>query len=72
MTAKTMKIANMLDMLPDDEQDLALNLLERIILAWDPDYTKLTLSEKKELEEAENDEFIDQDNIDWENLKSYM
>ncbi len=39
-----------------------------IVLAWDPDYTKVTASEKKEAEEAEKSGYISSENIDWDNL----
>lgn len=36
------------------------------VLAWDPDYTKLTAKECAELEEAENDsETVPMDAINW-------
>lgn len=35
--------------------------------AWDPDFTKLTPEERSRLEEAENGEYIDSENIDWDN-----
>lgn len=67
MSSKAMQIAEMIDMLPDQEQTLACEMLKRIVLAWDPDFTKLTPKERKELEEAEADpEFISMDNIDWD------
>ncbi|MCL2811041.1 MAG: hypothetical protein FWD25_04030 [Clostridia bacterium] len=71
MSAKALQIAGMMDMLPEAEQDLAFELMKRLVLAWDPDFTKLTPSERKELEEAENDEYIDGDTIDWSNLEKY-
>jgi len=71
MSVKTKQIANMVEMLPEKEQDFAFQFIKRLVLAWDPDYTKLTLSERKELEEAEEDEFIDSDDIDWDNLEKY-
>jgi len=46
-------------------------ILRRLILAWNPDYTKLTDFERKSLEEAENGEYIDEDDIDWDNLEKY-
>ena len=61
----------MLDMLPEAEQNLALELIKRIVLAWDPDYTKLTPKEKNELEQAEKSVYIDSDDIDWDNLNKY-
>ncbi len=67
MSSKSMQIAEMFDMLPEQEQTLACEMLKRIVLAWDPDFTKLTPKERKELEEAEADpEFISIDNIDWD------
>ena len=37
-------------MLPEHEQEFACEILKRIVLAWDPDYTKLTTEELKRLE----------------------
>jgi hypothetical protein len=67
-----MKIANMVEMLPDKEKDFAFEFVKRLILAWDPDYTKLTPTERKTLEEAENGEYIDENDIDWDNLEEYL
>lgn len=41
-------------------------LVKRLVLAWDPDFTKLTPEEQKLLEAAENGEYIDSRNIDWD------
>jgi hypothetical protein len=71
MSAKTRQIADMVGMLPEKEQDFALELIKRLVLAWDPDFTKLTAFEKKELEEAENGEYLDQNDIDWDDLGKY-
>ena len=53
-------------MLPEDEQEFAFEFIKRLVLAWDPDYTKLTESERKALEEAENGEYVDESEIDWD------
>lgn len=62
--------AHMLDMLPEQEQALAFEMIKRIVLAWDPDYTKLTKEEALVLQEAEqelaNGETIPHDAIDWD------
>ena len=71
MSAKVREIANMVDMLPDTEQEFAFEFVKRLVLAWDPDFTKLTAAERKALDDAENGEYIDQDTIDWDNLASY-
>lgn len=71
MTAQVQQIAEMLDMLPEEEQNFACEVMRKLILAWDADFTKLTPKEAQELEEARNGEFIDADEIDWENLEKY-
>ncbi len=71
MSEKTKQIAEMIDMLPEQEQNLACEMLKRIVLAWDPDFTKVTPSEAKALEEAEKSGYIDENEIDWDNLSAY-
>lgn len=56
----------MLEMLPDSEQELAYEFIKRLVLAWDPDYTRLTPKEKERLEAAENGEYVNAEDIDWE------
>ena len=68
MTAATKEIILMLDMLPEDEQKFACELMKKLVLAWDPDFTKLTLKEAAELEAAKNGEYVDYEEIDWDNL----
>ena len=61
---------NMLEMLPDQEQKLALEIVKRLVLAWDPDFTKLTPEERRRLEAAENGEYLDLESIEWNNIDS--
>jgi len=68
MTKTNEEIMILIDMLPEDEQIFAYEFIKRLIRAWDPDFTKLTPKEKRELEEADNDEYIDSTDIDWDNL----
>lgn len=67
MSEKTMQIAEMIDMLPEQDQILAFDLIKKLVLAWDPDFTKVTPQERKALEEAEADPevFTDSD-INWD------
>ncbi len=44
-----------------------MKAVERLVLAWDPDFTKLTPEERSRLEEAENGEYVDSESIDWDN-----
>ncbi len=71
MSAQAQQIVAMLDMLPEQERNLAFEMVKRIVLAWDPDYTKLIPGEAAELTEAESSDYIDADEIDWDNLKKY-
>lgn len=66
MTKTIEQTVSMLEMLPLQEQNFALEFVKRLVLAWDPDYTKLTPSERKELEDAENGEYINAKDIDWD------
>lgn len=71
MSEKTKQIAEMIDMLPEQEQNLACEMLKRIVLAWDPDFTKVTTEEAKRIEEAEKSGFVSESEIDWDNLSAY-
>lgn len=56
------KVENMVDMLPEQEQLLAYELVKRMVLAWDSDFTKLTQSEREALE-ISDEEFINNETI---------
>lgn len=61
----------MLEILPEGEQQLAYEFVKRLVLAWDSDFTKTTPQERSQLEHAENSGFIDDKDIDWDNLGKY-
>lgn len=69
MSELAQKTALMLDMLPSNEQELAYEMLKRIVLAWDPDFTKVTPAEAAALdaaeEEIERGETVSDEDIDW-------
>ena len=58
MTNTIAQTVSMLEMLPAQEQDFAYEFVKRLVLAWDPDYTKLTPEERSRLEAAEQGEYI--------------
>ena len=65
----TKKGTEYLQMLPEKERSEAVELLKKLVIAWDPDFTKLTEQEKKELEEAKEDkEYFDFKEV-YNNLK---
>lgn len=39
-------------------------IIKKLVLAWDPDFTKLTPKEKRQVEEAEQRGFIAESDID--------
>ncbi len=71
MSTLQMEINTMLELLPDSEQQLAYEFIKRLVLAWDSDFTKVTPKEREQIEKAENSGFIDDGDIDWDNLEKY-
>ena len=68
MSEIAMNAAHMIDMLPDPDKNLAFELIKKLVLAWDPDFTKLTTEEAKQLEEAKDSGFVDAEEIDWSKI----
>lgn len=70
MSTTAQVIASMVDILPEGDQKLAYEMIKRMVLAWDPDFTKVTPEEAKQLEEAErnfqNGDVVNHDEIDWD------
>lgn len=63
------QIAHMVEMLPESDQTLAFELVKKLVLAWDPDYTKLTPLEERDLNRAVNEmdagDYVTDDAINW-------
>lgn len=55
MSEQITKTLELLRMLPEADQLFAYEFVKKLVLAWDPDYTKLTAAEKTALENALND-----------------
>ena len=68
MSEIVMETVRLLEMLPEEEKNFAYEMVKRLVLAWDPDYTKVTPKEARELAEAEKSGYIAEEDIDWENL----
>ena len=70
MSETAIEISKMVDMLPESEQNFAYEFIKRIVLAWDPDYTKVTAAERNALDLAENEfekgETFTHDEINWD------
>ena len=67
--SKSKEITHLVELLPDNEQNLAYEFIKRMVLAWDSDFTKLTPAERQRLEEAEQEflqgDTVSHDDIDW-------
>lgn len=70
MTQIIQESVRMLEMLPESEQEFAIQFIKRLVLTWDPDFTKLTYEERERLEAAEkrmnNGEYIKDSDIEWD------
>lgn len=67
MSVATKQAVELLEILPENEQAFALEFIKKLVLAWDPDFTKLTSAEQADLEDALADsEMISHDEIDWD------
>lgn len=70
MSAITKEAINLMEILPESEQNFVLEFIKKLVLAWDPDFTKLTVKEKEELEDADveirNGETVSHDEINWD------
>ena len=64
------RIADMVDMLPERDQALAFEVVRKMVLAWDPDYTKLTPAEEEALNQAEAEmdagEYVPDSAVNWD------
>ena len=69
MTQVVQESVRMLEMLPESEQELVNEFIKRIVLAWDPDFTKLTPEEQQRLEAAEqridSGDYVKDSDISW-------
>ncbi|MDR2559478.1 MAG: hypothetical protein LBC86_08055 [Oscillospiraceae bacterium] len=69
MSVMVQKTVSLLDMLPESDQTLAYEIIKKLVLAWDPDFTRLTPDERARLEiadiEIKNNEIVSHNDIDW-------
>jgi len=67
---KFKEVSTLVEALPESEQNLAYEFIKRLVLAWDPDYTKLTPIERKRLDDARADyeqgNFVSHEDINWD------
>ena len=68
MSSIVIEAARLMDALPEADKVFAYEFIKKLVLAWDPDFTKVTDEEAKRIEDAENSGYVDADDIDWENI----
>lgn len=67
MSGAVQEAVNLLEVLPETEQNFALEFIKKLVLAWDADYTKLTPEERARLERAEQEsETVSHESINWD------
>ncbi len=71
MSETALEVARLMDMLPEADQSFAYEFVKKLVRAWDPDYTKVTPQEAAELAEAEASGFVDDGEINWDDLSQY-
>ena len=68
MSGITMEAARLMDILPEADQAFAYEFIKKLVLAWDPDFTKVTDEEAKRIKEAEKSGYLDANEIDWDSI----
>lgn len=71
MSEIAMNAARMLNLLPEEDQNFALEFIKKLVRAWDPDFTRVTPEEAARISAAENSGFVSEEEIDWDNLAKY-
>lgn len=64
------QIADMVEILPEQDQTLAYELVKKLVLAWDPDYTRLTPEEARRVDQAASEiaagDYVRDSAINWD------
>lgn len=68
MSTIVIQAAELMQALPQSEQQFAYEFIKKLVLAWDPDFTKVTDEEKNRILQAEKSGFVNDGDIDWNNI----
>lgn len=70
MNGAVKEAISLMEILPENEQNFALEFIKKFVIAWDPDFTKATPAERRAMEGAEKDMMengtVSHDSINWE------
>ena len=68
MSTLAMETAKLIEILPVDDQYFAYEFVKKLVLAWDPDFTKVTEEEAERIKAAEDSGFVLESAIDWDKI----
>ena len=68
MSSIVIEAARLMDTLPEADKEFAYESIKKLVLAWDPDFTKVTAEEAAIIKKAENSGFVDEEDIDWDTI----
>ncbi|MCL2151877.1 MAG: hypothetical protein FWH57_02790 [Oscillospiraceae bacterium] len=68
MSTIVMDMIKLINMLPEDDQRFVYEFIKKLVLAWDPNFTKVTPDEAKRIKAAEESGFVAENDIDWEKI----
>ena len=68
MSTLAMNVAKMIEILPQADQQFAYEFVKKLVLAWDPDYTKVTIHEAEQIKKAEESGFVNEEDIEWDKI----
>lgn len=67
LKATSLKTAELLDILPDEDIAKVNALIKKLVIEWDPDFTKVTAKEREVLEksnsEMEKGDFVSEEDF---------
>ncbi len=68
MSDIVMEAARLMDVLPENDKAFAYEFIKKMVLAWDPDFTKVTPEEAEIIDKAEKSGFVSEEEIDWDKI----
>jgi len=68
MSTFAIDTAKLIEILPADDQRFAYEFVKKLVLAWDPDFSKVTTEEAERIKAAEESGFVLESEINWDNI----
>ena len=68
MSSLAMDVARMVEILPHNDQKFAYAFVKKLVIAWDPDFTRVTPHEAERIENAEKSGFVNEEDVEWDKI----